>query len=68
MPSCPAPRVGSPHNAHAAMQAIKKEVDTAVEQAKASSIPKPEALWQNIYKDGLSASFRGLDSKTFITL
>lgn len=50
------------------MQAVKKEVDTAVEQAKASSIPKPEALWHNIYKDGLKATLRGLDSQSNITL
>lgn len=50
------------------VQAVKKEVDTAVEQAKASSIPAPGQLWQNIYKDGLKASFRGLDSKSPVTL
>lgn len=50
------------------VQAVKKEVDAAVVAAKLSSIPPPENLWQHIYKDGLNASFRGLDSKSPVTL
>ena len=50
------------------LQAVKKEVDTAVSEAKKSPIPEPEALWQNIYKDPLGSSVKGLDSKTHIKL
>ena len=32
------------------MQAIKKEVDTAVEEAKTGPLPKDEMLWKNIYR------------------
>lgn len=35
------------------LQAIKKEVDTAVEEAKTGPLPKDELLWKNIYMDGL---------------
>jgi len=47
---------------------VKKEVDTAVSEAKNSPVPEPEALWQNIYKDPLGSSVKGLDSKTHIKL
>ncbi len=50
------------------LQAVKKEVDQAVVEAKNSPIPEPEALWQNIYKDPLGSSVKGLDSKTHIKL
>lgn len=50
------------------MQAVKKEVDTAVSEAKNSPVPEAEALWQNIYKDPLGSSVKGLDSKTHIKL
>ena len=49
-------------------QAVKKEVDTAVSEAKNSPVPEAEALWQNIYKDPLGSSVKGLDSKTHIKL
>lgn len=50
------------------MQAVKKEVDTAVIEAKASPVPEAEMLWKNIYKDPLGSSVKGLDSKTYIKL
>lgn len=50
------------------MQAVKKEVDTAVSEAKNSPVPEAEALWQNIYKDPLGSYVKGLDSKTHIKL
>lgn len=49
-------------------QAVKKEVDTAVIEAKASPVPEAEMLWKNIYKDPLGSSVKGLDSKTHIKL
>jgi pyruvate dehydrogenase E1 component alpha subunit len=49
-------------------QAVKKEVDEAVEKAKQGSIPPPEMLWQNIYAAPLGAKLRGLDSQTKIQL
>ena len=50
------------------MQAVKKEVDTAVSEAKNSPIPEAEALWHHIYKDPLGSSVKGLDSKTHVKL
>ena len=50
------------------LQAIKKEVDSAVEQAKQSSPPPPEMLWTNTYKDTLGVSTRGIDSRTKVEL
>ena len=50
------------------MQAVKKEVDTAVSEAKNSPVPEAEALWHHIYKDPLGSSVKGLDSKTHIKL
>ena len=47
---------------------MKKEVDTAVIEAKESPVPEPEMLWKNIYKDPLGSSVKGLDSKTHIKL
>ena len=49
-------------------QAIKKEVDSAVEEAKAGPLPKDDMLWKNIYKDTLGVHMRGRDSKTKIQL
>lgn len=49
-------------------KAVKKEVDTAVIEAKASPVPEAEMLWKNIYKDPLGSSVKGLDSKTHIKL
>ena len=51
-----------------AEQAIKKEVDSAVEEAKAGPVPKDDMLWKNIYKDTLGMHLRGRDSKTKIQL
>ena len=50
------------------MQSLKKDVDTAVEQAKLSSIPPPEQLYEHIYNDGLNMTIRGLDSQHKIQL
>ena len=50
------------------LQAIKKEVDSAVEQAKQSSPPPPEMLWTNTYKDTLGVYTRGIDSRTKVKL
>ena len=52
----------------AAVQSLKKDVDTAVEQAKLSAIPPTEHLYQNIYADGLGMTIRGLDSQHKIQL
>jgi pyruvate dehydrogenase E1 component alpha subunit len=49
-------------------QAVKKEVDDAVEKAKKGSIPPADALWKNIYLDTLGSKMKGLDSKTHIQL
>lgn len=49
-------------------QAIKKEVDEAVERAKQGTIPPAEMLWKNIYKAPLGSVMRGLDSQTKIQL
>ncbi|KAK9806210.1 hypothetical protein WJX72_005469 [[Myrmecia] bisecta] len=49
-------------------KALKKEVDQAVEEAKASPPPEDSMLWANIYKDTLGAHTRGLDSKIKVAL
>ncbi|PSC74828.1 Pyruvate dehydrogenase E1 component subunit mitochondrial [Micractinium conductrix] len=41
---------------------VKKEIDGAIEAAKAAAVPAPEELWASIYKDNLGMSLRGLDS------
>ncbi len=46
------------------MQAVKKEVDAAVEQAKKGSIPPLDSLYRNIYKAPLGSVARGVDAKT----
>ena len=58
----------SRHCGLSCMQAVKKEVDTAVSDAKNSPVPEAEELWHNIYKDPLGSSVKGLDSKTHIKL
>lgn len=50
------------------VQAVKKEIDQAVEQAKNAAAPPPEMLWTNIYKDTLGTDTRGVDSHTKIKL
>jgi TPP-dependent pyruvate/acetoin dehydrogenase alpha subunit len=40
---------------------IKKEIDDVVEQCKADPLPESDKLTQNIYKDMLRDSFRGVD-------
>lgn len=50
------------------VQAVKKEVDDAVERAKKGTIPPSEMLWKNIYADPLGSVMRGLDSSTKIQL
>ena len=51
------------------VQTIKKEVDNAVAEAKQSSIPQPDALWHNIYRDTLGGmSVKGLDSSIKVKL
>ena len=49
-------------------QAVKKEVDEAVEKAKQGTIPAAEQLWKNIYHESLGAVMRGMDSQTKIKL
>ena len=50
------------------MQAVKKEVDEAVEKAKKGTIPKADMLWKNIYAETLGGVMRGMDSQTKIKL
>lgn len=50
------------------LQAVKKEVDDAVNTAKQDAIPPADALWQNIWKDPVGCSVKGLDSRTHIKL
>lgn len=52
----------------AAVQSLKKDVDTAVEQAKLSAIPPTEQLYEHIYADTLNMTIRGLDSQHKIQL
>jgi TPP-dependent pyruvate/acetoin dehydrogenase alpha subunit len=47
---------------------VKKEVDTAVEEAKAEADPAMESLWEHIYVDTLGISVRGLDSQSKVAL
>lgn len=49
-------------------QAVKKEVDDAVEKAKQGTIPPAENLWKHIYKAPLGSVMKGLESKTKIQL
>lgn len=49
-------------------QAVKKEVDEAVELAKKSATPPGEMIWTNIYKETLGADTRGVDSRTKVKL
>ena len=47
------------------LQAVKKEVDTAVEQAKKGTIPPLDVLYKNIYKaPPPDAVARGIDAKS----
>ena len=47
------------------LQAVKKEVDAAVEQAKKGTIPPLDVLYKNIYKaPPLDAVARGIDAKS----
>ena len=62
----PGPR-NSTETMHAA-QAVKKEVDEAVEKAKQGTIPAADQLWKNIYHESLGAVMRGMDSQTKIKL
>lgn len=41
---------------------VKKEIDDAIEKAKAAPVPPMEELWNAIYKDNLGMSLRGIDS------
>ncbi|KAL4452777.1 hypothetical protein ABPG75_008439 [Micractinium tetrahymenae] len=41
---------------------IKKEIDDAIEKAKAAPVPAGGELWTNIYVDPVGMSLRGLDS------
>lgn len=41
---------------------IKKEIDEAIEKAKAAPMPDAGELWTNIYVDPVGMSLRGLDS------
>lgn len=48
----------------AAAQAVKKEVDAAVEQAKKGTIPSVDVLYKNIYRAPLGCVARGIDAKS----
>lgn len=45
-------------------KAIKKEIDEAVEQAKASPQPPPELLWTNLYSNVENVEMRGMTNGT----
>ena len=47
---------------------VKKEVDAAVEGAKAGPVPPAEALWRHVYVDPLGAKARGVDQEAWTTL
>ena len=48
----------------ATAQAVKKEVDVAVEQAKKGTIPSVDVLYKNIYRAPLGSVARGIDAKS----
>lgn len=48
-------------------KAAKKEVDAAIEAAKAADFPGEEVLAAHIYVDGMGMQLRGVDSKSWLT-
>ncbi len=51
-------------SALARVQAVKKEVDASVEQAKKGTIPSVDVLYKNIYRAPLGSVARGIDAKS----
>jgi pyruvate dehydrogenase E1 component alpha subunit len=49
-------------------KAAKKEVDEAVEKARADAPPAPDALYKNVFVDPVGAVVRGIDSEARIKL
>ena len=46
-------------------KSVKQEIDSAVEKAKADTVLPKEAIYSDIYVDGLGMEMRGVDSQTF---
>lgn len=46
---------------------VKKEVDAAIDEAKAAAEPGPENLWEHIYVDGLDMQLRGVHRDSWFT-
>lgn len=44
---------------------VKREVDAAIEAAKAGTAPAAGALFEHVYQDALGSSVRGVDSQTW---
>ena len=55
----PAP-CGIPHPP----QDIKREVDTAIEEVKAASVPPLELVWEHVYATPTAGVLRGVDALT----
>ena len=47
---------------------VKKEVDAAVESAKAGVPPTADALWRNVYTEPLGTKARGVDQESWTAL
>lgn len=56
-----------PADLKAIEKTVKKEIDAAVEAAKAADFPGEEVLAAHIYVDGLGMQLRGVDSKSWLT-
>lgn len=56
-----APALSSP-------QDVKKEVDSAIEKAKAADIPDLSTIWADVYADGLAMKLRGVDQSVMQTI
>lgn len=60
--------LAEPSELKAIEKSVKQEVDSAVEKAKADSVLPVEAIYKDIYADGLGMEMRGVDSQTFTKL
>lgn len=49
-------------------KAIKKEIDTAVEESKAAATPPMEAMWQHVYATPTDGALRGVDSTVLMPM
>ena len=47
---------------------MKKEVDSAIERAKAADIPDLSTIWADVYADGLAMKLRGVDQSVMQTI